>query len=216
MAYRADNGERLWDFPTQTGVVAPPMTYAIDGEQYISVNVGWGGAYALVFGEFVTPASLPNVSRVLTFKLGADGKLPQPDWQPRVVFNPPAQTGSEEVPAKGYALYQDICMGCHGLNAVSGLLIPDLRGSAYLRPAGWNAVVLGGALSGKRDGGVRPVARRGTGIGHSRLHHPAGLAWPEPAAADRETKLEGRNDEEIPAHQTRRTCQPDRDRHRDP
>ncbi|MCB1846592.1 MAG: PQQ-dependent dehydrogenase, methanol/ethanol family, partial [Halieaceae bacterium] len=96
VAYRADNGERLWDFPTQTGVVAPPMTYAIDGEQYISVNVGWGGAYALVFGEFVTPASLPNVSRVLTFKLGADGKLPQPDWQPRVVFNPPAQTGSEE------------------------------------------------------------------------------------------------------------------------
>ena len=147
VAYRADNGERLWDFPTQTGVVAPPMTYAIDGEQYISVNVGWGGAYALVFGEFVTPASLPNVSRVLTFKLGADGKLPQPDWQPRVVFNPPAQTGSEESARQGYALYQDICMGCHGLNAVSGLLIPDLRGSAYLHdPAGWNAVVLGGAL----------------------------------------------------------------------
>ncbi len=147
VAYRADNGERLWDFPTQTGVVAPPMTYAIDGEQYISVNVGWGGAYALVFGEFVTPASLPNVSRVLTFKLGADGKLPQPDWQPRVVFNPPAQTGSEESIREGYALYQDICMGCHGLNAVSGLLIPDLRGSAYLHdPAGWNAVVRDGAL----------------------------------------------------------------------
>ena len=147
VAYRADNGERLWDFPTQTGVVAPPMTYAIDGEQYISVNVGWGGAYALVFGEFVTPESLPNVSRVLTFKLGADGKLPQPDWQPRVVFNPPAQTGSEESIREGYALYQDICMGCHGLNAVSGLLIPDLRGSAYLHdPAGWNAVVRDGAL----------------------------------------------------------------------
>ena len=147
VAYRADNGERLWDFPTQTGVVAPPMTYAIDGEQYVSVNVGWGGAYALVFGEFVTPASLPNVSRVLTFKLGADGKLPQPDWQPRVVFNPPAQTGSEESIRKGYGLYQDICMGCHGLNAVSGLLIPDLRGSAYLHdPAGWNAVVRDGAL----------------------------------------------------------------------
>lgn len=147
VAYRADNGERLWDFATQTGVVAPPMTYAIDGEQYISINVGWGGAYALVFGEFVTPESLPNVSRVLTFKLGADGKLPQQDWRPRVVFNPPAQTGSEETAREGFALYQDICMGCHGLNAVSGLLIPDLRGSAYLHdPAGWNAVVLDGAL----------------------------------------------------------------------
>jgi PQQ-dependent dehydrogenase (methanol/ethanol family) len=147
VAYRADNGERLWDFATQTGVVAPPMTYAVDGEQYISVNVGWGGAYALVFGEFVTPESLPNVSRVLTFKLGADGKLPQPDWKPRVVFNPPAQTGDEKSIREGFGLYQDICMGCHGLNAVSGLLIPDLRGSAYLHdPAGWNAVVRDGAL----------------------------------------------------------------------
>jgi PQQ-dependent dehydrogenase (methanol/ethanol family) len=147
VAYRADNGERLWDFATQTGVVAPPMTYAVDGEQYISVNVGWGGAYALVFGEFVTPESLPNVSRVLTFKLGADGKLPQPDWKPRVVFNPPAQTGNPDTIREGFGLYQDICMGCHGLNAVSGLLIPDLRGSAYLHdPAGWNAVVRDGAL----------------------------------------------------------------------
>lgn len=147
VAFRADTGERLWDFATQTGVVAPPITYAIDSEQYISVNVGWGGAYALVFGEFVTPESLPNVSRVLTFKLGADGKLPQMDWQPRVVFNPPAQTGSEETIREGFALYQDMCTGCHGLNAVSGLLIPDLRASGFLHSLdGWNAVVRDGAL----------------------------------------------------------------------
>jgi mono/diheme cytochrome c family protein len=41
-------------------------------------------------------------------------------------------------------------MGCHGLNAVSGLLIPDLRGSAYLWDAeGWDEVVRGGKLKGK-------------------------------------------------------------------
>ena len=39
-------------------------------------------------------------------------------------------------------------MGCHGLNAVSGLIIPDLRGSAYLHDAdGWNDVVLDGRLA---------------------------------------------------------------------
>ena len=39
-------------------------------------------------------------------------------------------------------------MGCHGLNAVSGLLIPDLRGSAYLwDAASWDTVVLDGALA---------------------------------------------------------------------
>jgi len=57
-------------FRAQTGIVAPAMTYEVDGEQYVSVAVGWGGAFALVFGEFVQAESLPNVSRVLTFKLG--------------------------------------------------------------------------------------------------------------------------------------------------
>ncbi|MDZ7781565.1 MAG: PQQ-dependent dehydrogenase, methanol/ethanol family [Halioglobus sp.] len=148
VAYRADDGRPLWEFATQTGVVAPPVTYSVGGEQYVTVNVGWGGAFALVFGEFVQSDSLPNVSRVLTFKLGADGELPPVDWRPTVSFNPPPLEADAETLRLGYSTYQDVCMGCHGLNAVSGLLIPDLRGSAYLRDRqGWHDVVLGGALS---------------------------------------------------------------------
>jgi PQQ-dependent dehydrogenase (methanol/ethanol family) len=147
VAFRADNGKRLWDFPAQTGIVAPAMTYEIDGEQYVSVNAGWGGAFALVFGEFVQADSVPNVSRVLTFKLGADRQLPPVDWEPTVVFNPPKQTASPETLREGFALYQDTCITCHGLNAVSGLLLPDLRGSGYLHDAkAWDDVVRGGAL----------------------------------------------------------------------
>ena len=155
-AFRADNGEQIWQFPTQTGVVAAPVSYALDGEQYVSVNVGWGGAFALVFGEYVQDESLPNVSRVLTFKLGAKGSLPQPDWQPSVVFNPPELHASDDTLALGYRSYQDVCMGCHGLNAVSGLLIPDLRGSGYLWDLdAWNAVVLEGA---RREQGMASFA----------------------------------------------------------
>ena len=150
VAYSADKGEKLWEFPTQTGVVAPAMTFELDGEQFITVNVGWGGAFALVFGEYIQAESLPNVSRVLTFKLGASKVLPVPDWRPTVVFNPPQQTATAESISSGHRLYQDICMGCHGLNAVSGLLIPDLRGSAYIHDqAGWDSVVRGGALKAK-------------------------------------------------------------------
>ena len=152
MAYRADTGEQLWDFATQTGVVAPPISYEIDGEQYISVNAGWGGAFALVFGEYVQSESLPNVSRVLTFKLGANGTLPEVAWKPSVTFNPPKLSANTETLALGLLTYQDTCMGCHGLNAVSGLLIPDLRGSAYLwDEQGWDEVVRGGKL---RDRGM--------------------------------------------------------------
>lgn len=156
VAYRADSGKELWSFATQTGVVAPPITYKIDGEQYISVNVGWGGAFALVFGEFVQAGSLPNVNRVLTFKLGADGSLPAVPWRPAVTFNPPALEASDESIALGFTTYQDVCMGCHGLNAVSGLVIPDLRGSGYLwDEAAWDNVVLGGAL---KDRGMASFA----------------------------------------------------------
>ena len=150
VAYRADNGDKLWDFPTQTGVVAPPISYEVDGEQYISVNVGWGGAFALVFGEYVQNESLPNVSRVLTFKLGVDGALPDVTWEQTVVFNPPEQTADEETTELGHAIFQDICLHCHGLNAVSGMLIPDLRGSAYLWDGeGWDDVLRGGKLKDK-------------------------------------------------------------------
>lgn len=150
VAYRADNGEQLWDFATQTGVVAPPVSYEIDGEQYVSVNVGWGGAFALVFGEFVQAESLPNISRVLTFKIEGKIKLPEVAWRPTVVFNPPELLADKPTLKMGLASYQDVCMGCHGLNAVSGLLIPDLRGSAYLwNEQDWNDVVLGGKLKDK-------------------------------------------------------------------
>ena len=147
VAYRADNGEPLWHFPTQTGVVAAPVSFEVDGEQYVSVNVGWGGAFALVFGEYVQADSLPNVSRVLTFKLGGKATLPGVEWRPTVVFNPPTDRLDEQTLELGHRVYQDVCMGCHGLNGVSGLLIPDLRGSAYLWDAqGWDQVVLDGAL----------------------------------------------------------------------
>jgi mono/diheme cytochrome c family protein len=99
---------------------------------------------------------MPNVSRVLTFKLGGKAALPAVSWKPTVVFNPPKLTASPDTLRLGFATYQDVCMGCHGLNAVSGLLIPDLRGSAYLwDEKGWDAVVRGGQL---KDRGMASFA----------------------------------------------------------
>ena len=43
-AYNSATGERLWSFAAQTGVVAPPITYTVNGEQYVAVLAGWGGA----------------------------------------------------------------------------------------------------------------------------------------------------------------------------
>jgi glucose dehydrogenase len=40
-AYRADTGERLWGSPAQTGVLAGPSTFELDGEQYVAVVAGF-------------------------------------------------------------------------------------------------------------------------------------------------------------------------------
>ena len=131
-------------------MVAAPVSYQVDGEQYVSVNVGWGGAFALVFGEYVQNDSLPNVIRILTFKLGGSAKLPKVDWQRPRPFVTVSTDASSETLTEGYRLYQELCMGCHGLNAVSGKLIPDLRRSPMISNQGaFAAVVLKGALSNR-------------------------------------------------------------------
>ena len=50
VAYAADTGARLWSSPAQTGVMAGPVSYAVDGEQYIAVMAGWGGSFAMSGG----------------------------------------------------------------------------------------------------------------------------------------------------------------------
>ncbi|MCZ6830760.1 MAG: PQQ-dependent dehydrogenase, methanol/ethanol family, partial [Gammaproteobacteria bacterium] len=72
-AYLADSGEQLWEFPTQTGVIAAPATYTVNGEQYVTILAGWGGAFGLNSG--VKPPPGPKRSRVLTFKLGGRQQL---------------------------------------------------------------------------------------------------------------------------------------------
>jgi alcohol dehydrogenase (cytochrome c) len=50
-AFDAESGEELWRFQTGSGVVASPVTWEMDGEQYIGVASGWGGAVPLWGGE---------------------------------------------------------------------------------------------------------------------------------------------------------------------
>jgi quinohemoprotein ethanol dehydrogenase len=47
-AYRATDGETLWEFETGTGILAAPVTYSMDGRQYVTIMVGWGGAMGLI------------------------------------------------------------------------------------------------------------------------------------------------------------------------
>ena len=145
-ALRADNGERIWSIDAQTGVMAGPVTYTVDGEQYVAVLAGWGGVFPLVAGEVSFKSGrVRNISRMLAFKLDGRAGLPPLAPYEEPVLNPPASTASAAEIHHGEAVYQRFCSGCHGDVAVSGGLLPDLRYSSLLTDPLWFGIVRDGA-----------------------------------------------------------------------
>jgi alcohol dehydrogenase (cytochrome c)/quinohemoprotein ethanol dehydrogenase len=146
-AYRADSGEEVWSFPAQTGVMAGPVSYTVNGEQYIAVLAGWGGVFPLATGEVSWKSGrVRNVSRMLAFKLGGKAMLPPlPEVEEPVLSPPPSRASAGSI-HNGEALFQRYCASCHGDVAVSGGVLPDLRYSGMLGGDQWFYVVLNGAL----------------------------------------------------------------------
>ena len=146
-AYRADNGEKLWSAVAQSGVVAAPITYTVGGEQYVALEVGWGGVFPLAAGEVALKSGrTQNVSRVLSFKLGGKSSLPPLPQFTQPQLNPPRLTANAATVKKGEALFQNYCSTCHGDVAVSGGVLPDLRYSGALANSSWTDIVLSGSL----------------------------------------------------------------------
>ncbi|GAA0785360.1 PQQ-dependent methanol/ethanol family dehydrogenase [Marinobacterium sediminicola] len=73
MAFDAKTGEMLYKFQTGSGIVGSPITWEMDGEQYVSVVSGWGGAVPLWGGEVAKRVKhLNQGGSVWTFKLPKD------------------------------------------------------------------------------------------------------------------------------------------------
>ncbi|MBL8527749.1 MAG: PQQ-dependent methanol/ethanol family dehydrogenase [Burkholderiales bacterium] len=69
-ALDAKTGKQLWSFQTGTGIVAPPVTWEQDGQQYVAVVAGWGGAVPLWGGDVAKKVNfLEQGGSVWVFKL---------------------------------------------------------------------------------------------------------------------------------------------------
>jgi len=126
VAYDARNGSKLWETPTGTGIVAAPSTYLVDGKQYVSIAVGWGGVYGI--GTRHTDKLGPGT--VFTFAVGGTAKAPE---FPPYRLNPllaGVKYDPKHVP-EGTAIYVSYCVACHGVPGVDrGGNVPNLGYSA--------------------------------------------------------------------------------------
>lgn len=139
-------GEVLRDLFLGTGVIAPPISYSIDGEQYLAVMAGWGGPAFNTLGGDEALLQYGNAGRVMAFKLdGADVPVPAPKAPPGPFPQPPDIQASAEVLEQGRLLYVIHCGGCHGMYGSTPML-PDLRRLSPQKHALFHDIVLGGLL----------------------------------------------------------------------
>jgi quinohemoprotein ethanol dehydrogenase len=134
VAYRADDGRTLWVDHTGTGVIAAPITYAIDGTQYVSVMAGWGGAFALVGGTAARGVAR-GPGLLVTYAL--PDSAPTPEEVESLISRPGDL-------ADGERLYHRWCARCHGAGGVSASALPDLRQSLPRLGPRFETVVLDG------------------------------------------------------------------------
>ncbi|GAA4401127.1 PQQ-dependent methanol/ethanol family dehydrogenase [Nibrella viscosa] len=153
MVYRADNGEKLHEIPTGTGIMAAPMTYTVGKKQYVAVMAGLGGAWQSNVKAGTIAAEYQNLGRILVFELG--GKpVPFPPKQPPLaaIPEPPPFTASAEDIKKGKDLYYTHCVHCH--NEVVRDNTTGYPNLVYLTPEThrlFKQIVLHGLL---KDGGM--------------------------------------------------------------
>jgi quinohemoprotein ethanol dehydrogenase len=141
-AFRATDGALLWEMPVQSAPVSGPITYELDGEQYIAVNAGWGGGAAQI--ERGSGTALQRAAaRLLVFKLGGKKQLPPlPPAAP--IPDPPPLRASEETIKLGAVTFARTCAQCHGQLAIGG--VKDLRQMTRETHAQFNDIVLKGIL----------------------------------------------------------------------
>jgi quinohemoprotein ethanol dehydrogenase len=150
VAYAADSGKVLWAVPTMVGIIAAPVTYAVDGEQYVAVMAGYGGAGALQGSDPSTMASFKhaNEGHVLVFKLGGKAAMPRIAERNATIPEPPKSEATAAQLENGRHKYGSTCMVCHGALAISGGVVPDLRMLTAEKHSIFKEIVYDGVIHG--------------------------------------------------------------------
>ena len=144
-AYDAANGKPLWSTDISMAGLAGPMTYEVDGEQYVALGTGFGTSYFMNAGYAIDRKGVPELGRIVVYKLGGKAVLPKADFTKIPVPTPPTEPTPAPMVAQGQLKYRTYCIWCHGVDAIGAGVIPDLRYSGLLGDSkAFKGVVLGG------------------------------------------------------------------------
>lgn len=120
-AYDAATGKRIAEHFIGTSIMAAPITYELDGVQYIAVMAGAGGPQGSGFGPDVVASKRENRERLVVLRLDG-GPVPVPPERQPVDLQPlPARiAASPETLRQGQALYERHCHRCHTVGGAVG------------------------------------------------------------------------------------------------
>lgn len=143
MAFDSETGAQLYSFAAQNGIVGSPMSYEVDGEQFVALPVARGGGISLISGAQLGLTTAQG--RIMAFKLDGQQQLPLL-VSDSIPAPPPMPEVSDEFIQTGLALYHRYCNRCHGSGVVSDGSIPDLRHLAPVWHENFHSVVLDGMM----------------------------------------------------------------------
>ena len=176
-AFDARTGNLLWQMPVGTGVVGGPITYEVDGEQYIAVSAGWGTIFNLMAGFMAEQKGGQVEGHMLSFKLGGEAQLDIQQPPRRQLPEPPEQVASEETIARGAVLYSNYCLICHCDGVISSGTTPDLRYSGTLGNDAFYVFVLEGISKRGMPNFNGRLAREEVEAVHGYVVDKAWAAW---------------------------------------
>ena len=109
------------------GILAPPITYEANGEQYVAVEVGWGGAFGLAAGQLAHDAQANRRQHPARAGVQAERHghaCPSLRRRPiRHLRRRLTRRAPRSLP-QGKLHYHTFCSMCHGDSAFSGGVLP--------------------------------------------------------------------------------------------